>query len=237
MSLLSWVAAVLAAIVILALLFALYVLRSMFIPTRGRRISLYPNPTRALLVLDIQESSNGKQAVFTPLPATSPFGRMVQTVNLLIECFDGNGLEVAYVRQVFTSSFVTRLHGGRILAGRMEPRISRWVKVINNNDFAKNRTDAFSNRKLEQFLVDHQVDEIFLVGLDAAFCVYFTALGALQRGYRVTVVTDAVMSAREMNSVLKRYRQKGITVLNCREVMTALGGKEWTVLSNTFPAT
>jgi nicotinamidase-related amidase len=100
----------------------------------------------------------------------------------------------------------------------MEPRICRWVSIVNTNDFAKNRTDAFSNRKLEQFLIDHHVDEIFLVGLDAAFCVYYTALGALNRGYRVTVVTDAVMTRRDMNQVLKRYLEKGITVMNSQEV-------------------
>jgi nicotinamidase/pyrazinamidase len=202
----------------LILFFALYVLWKMFIPTHGRRIKVYPEPTRALLVMDIQESGGSSHRADIPLPAATPFGRMILAVNSLIECFDRSGLEVAYVRQVFASNFITRLHGGRILAGRMEPRICRWVNVVNDNDFAKNRTDAFSNRQLEQFLIDHQVDELFLVGLDAAFCVYYTALGALNRGYRVTVVTDAVMTGKDMGRVVKRYRQKGITVMNSQEV-------------------
>jgi len=210
---------VLAIIASLALLFALYVLRNMYLPTRGRRITSYPKPTRALLVLDIQESGESKESLSIPLPVATPLGKMIQSVNRLIECFDQAGLEVAYVRQVFSSNLITRLHGGRILAGRMEPRLCRWVRVVNNNDFAKNRTDAFSNRQLEQFLIDHQVDEIFLVGLDAAFCVYYTALGALQRGYRVTVVTDAVMTGRDMGRVLRRYHEKGITVMNSRDVI------------------
>ena len=224
MNQLSIFTTILAALVTLALLFALYVFRNMFIPSQGKRIGRYPNPTKALLVMDIQESSNGGKSAVTPLPATTPLGKMIESVNRLITSFDQEGLEVAYVRQVFSSNIITRIHGGRILAGRMEPRICRWVKVINNNDFAKNRTDAFSSRKLEQFLIDHQVDEIFLVGLDAAFCVYYTALGALQRGYRVTVVTDAVMTGRDMGHVLRRYQQKGITVLNSQEVIMAVNG-------------
>jgi nicotinamidase-related amidase len=219
MSLLSLTAIVLTVIAGLALLFAVYVLRNMFLPTRGKRINSYPNPTRALLVMDIQESGGGRQSASSPLPATTPFGRMILSVNTLIELFDHVGLEVAYVRQVFSSNLITRLHGGRILAGRLEPRICRWVNVVNNNDFAKNRTDAFSNRQLEKFLIDRQVDEIFLVGLDAAFCVYYTALGALNRGYRVTVVTDAVMSGRDMDRVLKRYHEKGISVMESREII------------------
>jgi len=219
MKLSSLLTIALAASAALALMFALYVLWKMFIPTRGRRISVYPDPTRALLVMDIQESGGSSHRGDIQLPTATPFGRMILAVNSLIECFDLSGLEVAYVRQVFASSFITRLHGGRILAGRMEPRICRWVRVVNTNDFAKNRTDAFSNRQLEQFLIDRQVDEIFLVGLDAAFCVYYTALGALNRGYRVTVVTDAVMTGRDMDRVVSRYHQKGISVMNSREVI------------------
>ena len=161
MSLLSLAVILLALIAGLALLFALYILRNMFLPTRGKRIAGYPNPTRALLVMDIQESGGSRQGTTAPLPAATPFGKMIQSVNRLIACFDQAGLEVAYVRQVFSSNLITRLHGGRILAGRMEPRICRWVNVVNGNDFAKNRTDAFSNRQLEQFLIAHQVDASF----------------------------------------------------------------------------
>jgi len=208
-----------AAIIGSTLLFAAYVLRSMFIPTRGKRIGSYLLPNKALLVLDIQESGGNRQNISSALPIDTPFGQMLINVNRLIECFERSGHEVAYVRQVFTSNIITRLHGGRILAGRMEPRICRWVNVINKNDFAKNRTDAFSNKQLEQFLIDHQVEEIFLVGLDAAFCVYYTALGALNRGYRVTVVTDAILTGRNMRQILQRYHEKGISVLSSQEAI------------------
>jgi nicotinamidase-related amidase len=213
---------VLAILAGLAALLGLYVLWSMFLPTRGKRIADYPNPGKALLVLDIQESGNKAPH---PFPTGTRLGNMIEAVNRLIECFDNSDREVAYIRQVFSSNFISRLHGGRILAGRMEPRISRWVKVINGNDFAKNRTDAFSNRKMDQYLRDHQVNEVFLVGLDAAFCVYYTALGALNRGYKVTVVTDAVMSGRDMATILNRYRTKGITVMNSQEVATMLNAE------------
>jgi len=219
MSLHSTLIQILLAFTVFALLFVLYLLRSMFIPTRGARINRYPRPKKALLVLDIQESGSNSTVAF---PVHSPLGRMILTVNRLIECFDSTGHKVAYVRQVFRSSLITRLHGGRIVPGNLEPQICRWVTVVNSNDFSKNRTDAFSNRRLEQFLIDNQVDELYLVGLDAAFCVYYTALGALNRGYRVTVVSDGVMTGREMAQVLKRYRSKGITVIKSTDLETAM---------------
>jgi len=196
----------------------------MFLPTSGARIRAYPCASKALLVMDIQESSTRGGTVSGPPSTSTPFGRMIHNTNRLIDQFSLVGFEVAYVRQVFTSNLITRLHGGRILAGRMEPRISRWIRVINNNDFAKNRTDAFSSRRMEQFLVDHQVNEIYLVGLDAAFCVYYTALGALQRGYRVTVVTDAVMTGRAWDKVLEKYRRKGIAVTCTEDILRQMSG-------------
>jgi nicotinamidase-related amidase len=208
----------LTGIISLLLLFGLYVARNMFIPTRGRRIKDYPHPAKALLVMDIQESGGANRQP-SPLATTTPLGAMIATTNRMIDWCQQSGTEVAYVRQVFSNDFLVRLHGGRILAGRLEPRIDRRIRIVNNNDFKKNRTDAFANRKLEQFLIDHQVDELYLAGLDAAFCVYYTALGALNRGYKVTVIRDAVMTGQDMTGVLEKYRRKGIRVLCSSELI------------------
>lgn len=221
----NWVslpATLLAAFVGFAILSALYVLRNMFIPTRGKQIDAYPNPKKALMVMDIQESGNNRDTSPNHFPANTPFGHMLVTVNKLIEYFGQTGQEVVYVRQVFSNNIITRLHGGRIVPGMMEPRICRWVNIINKNDFTKNRTDAFSNRKLEQFLIEQQVNEIYLVGLDAAFCVYYTALGALNRGYKVTVVADGVMTGRNRDKTLARFLKKNVTVLDCHEALVLL---------------
>ena len=182
--------------------------RSMFMATRGKKIARYPRPRAALVVLDLQEGysgTNARQPVTIP-PATG----MIAVVNHLIDMAAATGMEVAYIRQVFSNNFFVRLHGGKRQGTVI---IDRRIKVINGNDFAKNRTDAFSNQQFEQLLIDGQVNELYLVGVDAAFCVYYTALGALNRGYEVTVVTDAVQSRNPMAKVLEKYRRKGIGVI------------------------
>src|SRR5512142_993704 len=88
------------------------VVRGMFLPTRGKRIGTYPTPTKALLVLDVQESSAG------PVRSRS-FEAMIATINRLVEHFSRSGMVVAYVRQVFDNDLIIRLHGGRILSGRL----------------------------------------------------------------------------------------------------------------------
>lgn len=203
-----------AIILFFAAIAGLTMFRSMFVATRGRHIQAYPEPLKALLVLDLQEGYSGTNP---RQPATAPAaGGMLDIVNSLIGMAAETGMEVCYVRQVFSNNLFVRMHGGR----RVEKVIvDRRIVKINDNDFAKNRTDAFSNRDLERFLVDHQVAELYLTGVDAAYCVYYTALGALNRGYQVTVIVDAVASRSDMNKLMERYKRKGIGVITSREML------------------
>jgi nicotinamidase-related amidase len=188
--------------------------RSMFVATRGKKIQAYPAPRKALFVLDIQEGYGGANP---RQPATAPpEGGLLATVNSLIAMAVETDMEVVYVRQVFSNNLFVRLHGGRKV-GRVI--VDRRITRINDNDFEKNRTDAFSSRDLEQFLVDHQVSELYLTGVDAAYCVFYTALGALNRGYTVTVVLDAVATRSDMSKIMERYKREGIGVVTSRELL------------------
>jgi nicotinamidase-related amidase len=62
------------------------------------------------------------------------------------------------------------------------------------------------------------VGEVLLTGVDAAFCVSMTARGALNRGYRVTVVKDAVASRRPLAPVLEKLRRRGVRVVESGEL-------------------
>ena len=201
-------------ILICAAMAGLVMYRSMFVATTGKKILPYDKPRKALLVLDLQEGYGGTNP---RQPATSPAtGGLLDTVNRLIGMAAETGMEVVYVRQVFKNNLFVRMHGGRKV---VKVIVDRRIVKINDNDFEKNRTDAFSSRDLERFLVEHQVDEIYLTGVDAAFCVYYTALGALNRGYKVTVVRDAVASRSDMNTLIERYKRKGIGIITSRELL------------------
>lgn len=211
----SYLLIVFAILVFFAVIAAAMMFRSMYVATKGKRIGTYRNPRKALVVLDIQEGyagTNARQPVTAP-----PASGIIATVNRLIDLATVSGMEVAYVRQVFSNNLFVRLHGGR-RAGKVI--IDRRIKVINSNDFEKNRTDAFSNRRFEQLLIDRAVDELYLTGVDAAYCVYYTALGALNRGYRVVVVTDAVATQQNMSEVLDRYARKGIGVITSEQLIS-----------------
>lgn len=204
----------LAIVAVLLLTGGIWMFRSMFISTAGKKIADYPHPRKALMVLDLQEGYDGRNP---RQPATGrAAGGIFGTVNRLIALAAESDMEVIYVRQVFSNNLFVRLHGGR-RAGKVI--VDRRINKINDNDFEKNRTDAFSNRQLEQFLVDRQVNKLYLAGVDAAYCVYATARGGLQRGYRVTVVIDAVASRTSMHKVIERYSHKGIGIVSSSELL------------------
>jgi len=190
---------------------------AMYLPTRGRPIGRYASPRRALLVLDLQEGYAGtaaRQPVMN-LPSTGLFG----AVNRLVDWATASGVEVGYVTQVFGAAWLVRLHGGRRVSRVV---VDRRVRLVNSNVFEKHRTDALSSRALEAWLDEREVDELYLVGVDAAHCVTMTARGALNRGYRVSVVSDAVASRHPLGPVLERLRRRGVGVVRSAELVSSL---------------
>jgi nicotinamidase-related amidase len=207
-TLLSAFLALLCLAVATALGFGGLMFRSMYLPTRGRPIRRSASPRRALLVLDLQEGyapTASRQPVMN-LPSTGLFG----AVNRLVAWGQVNGVEVGYVTQLFGAGWLVRLHGGR-RAGPVV--VDRRVLQLGGPVFQKHRTDAFASRALEAWLEAHDVGEVILAGVDAAYCVTMTARGALQRGYRVTVVEDAVASRHPLAPVLAKLTQRGVTVV------------------------
>lgn len=191
--------------------------QKIYVPTKGKKISTYANPQKALLVIDVQEDYTGAKGK-QPIPFKNAAAQ-IAAINRLIDSVSKSGMKVAYIRQVFDNNFITRIFVGRTIDGLPGTELDSRIKIINRNDFTKKISDAFSNQRLEEFLIQNQVDEVYLVGLDAAYCVYYTALGALNRGYKVSVVKDAVMTRKNMDDVLKTYKKNGILLTTSSEII------------------
>jgi nicotinamidase-related amidase len=216
MSIKKYVFITLAVVVILLVVLFLVVAKNIYTPTRGNKISKYNNPHKALLVIDVQEDFSGLKGK-QPVPLKDVEGQ-ISAINKVIDKASKSSVEVVYIRQIFDNNIITRLLIGRAIEGQPGVELDSRVKKINQNDFTKKISDAFSNPQLDDFLIKNQVDEIYLVGLDAAYCVYYTALGALNRGYKVTIVKDAVMTSKNMSDILKRYEENGIVVTSSKEL-------------------
>lgn len=76
----------------------------------------------------------------------------------------------------------------------LDPRLTR---VETAPYFAKHRGDAFSNEALDDFLRSREIGTIVLSGVYADACIYCTAKSAIERGYRVAILADAIGTASE----------------------------------------
>lgn len=49
---------------------------------------------------------------------------------------------------------------------------------------------SFKDTDLQEYLQEHRIKELFIVGFNMEFCILFTSIAAADRGYEVTVIED-----------------------------------------------
>ena len=80
--------------------------------------------------------------------------------------------------------------------------------------------------ELHAYLQEKGVDEVFVVGLATDYCVKFTALDAVDLGYKTFLIQDASrgvnLQAGDVENAIKEMEQAGIGVITSQEI---LGGK------------
>ena len=206
-----------ALVVILFVVFVFYTMNKIFTPTIGEKIAAYAAPAKALLVIDVQEDFSGLKGK-PPVPYKNVESQ-IANINELIDRATRAGIQIVYIRHLYDDNFLMRLLAGRDIEGTPGAEIDTRVKVVTGNVFTKKISDSFSNPQLDDFLIKNHVNELYLTGLDAAYCVYNTAMGGLNRGYKVTIVNDAVMTRKEMKDVLLRYEKDGIRTAQTRNAV------------------
>lgn len=205
--------AIAAIVILFVALFAGFILY-MGTPTKGEKIKAYDRPGRALLVIDIQEDFTGTTAQ-REMYSKADIEPVIATVNGVI----GKALEkkwlIIYIRQEFEGmpGIVTKVFMGGVAAkGTPGSQVDKRISIRSDHNLSKAKGDSFSNPELDVLLVKNRVNELYLTGLDAEYCVHNTAKGALNRGYRVNIITDAILlgAKKKWNDLLKEYKEEGI---------------------------
>ncbi len=196
-------------------------------PTKGNKIADYANPCKALMIIDVQEDFTGKTAK-PPFPYKKSQD-VISTINQMILQAKDNGVKVIYVKQEFGSllgkSISTVFSKGTAIKGNPGTEIDSRISLLSPaNIFEKSIGDAFSNQKLNKFLIDNSINELYLVGLDAEYCVHKTAQGAINRGYKVVMVTDALLllAQNKWDKLLKLYSKEGFHLVKSDNFFTGI---------------
>ena len=176
--------------------------------TKGERIAAYENPRSALLVIDAQNDtwnnarySRNKEDVMTK-------------VNTAVEWADNNGVLVIYIKMEISNPLDLLLSQGNYKKGSDGAQLTDRLILPSEYIYSKNRNDTFSNEAFDSFLKERQIDILYLVGADAGGCVYGTAKGGINRGYKVEILKDAVFSLSDkiMGKMLEQYQKDKIGV-------------------------
>lgn len=197
--------------------------------TQGVQITEYKNPQKALLVIDVQEDSTGRTAL--PLSPYKGKAEYIARLNKIIEAASRKKIIIVYIKQEFESLWGKTLSwtvfGGSDIEGSPGTEVDKRVVILSNHKFTKPWADSFYNPELDKFLTEQRINELYLTGLDPEVCVYATARGALNRGYKVNIVTDALLSWRDSicfwtknnnESIFEKYRKDGINLVSSKEI-------------------
>jgi nicotinamidase/pyrazinamidase len=152
----------------------------------------------ALLVLDLQVDFVDPAGRF-PI-ARDQIEPLLEAANLAIDAAARHHLPTAYIGNEYGFSDLPGnwFRHNAALKGApgsaLDPRLTR---IETAPYFAKHQGDAFSNEALDGFLRSHEIGAIVLSGVYADACIYCTAKSAIERGYRVTILADAIGTASD----------------------------------------
>jgi len=173
-------------------------------------------PTKyGIIIIDIQKDfilPTGKLPV-----DLNQARKAVQSINSLLAAVTPNGAEVVYVRNEFSpdDTIGNWFRNDAAIAGRDGTKQVADLAVVNDTDFTKAKSDAFSNNAFDTYLREKEINHLILTGVFADQCVMSTAKGGLQRQYSVAVIPEAVAAKNDKNhdKAIEKFRKLGVSIL------------------------
>lgn len=151
---------------------------------------------KALLVIDMQNFCVGsKHASFFRYDA-----KLVERVNFVIK--NNEDSIIVYVRNIMKRNFRNKFIPFSAYAGTKNIELVDNLEVITDYIFDKYVGNAFTNTELIEFLKQHKVDTVEIVGVDGGGCVSMSAISAIENGFHVILNTNAI------GTVYKRKKEK-----------------------------
>lgn len=124
---------------------------------------------RTLFVIDMQEEYVGAENRYGYDSSS-----LIFSVNQRILLAQKNHEIIVYIK-----------NAKKLRSGATVSEFADGLKVLTSYIFLKEKSSAFSNKELCQFLEDMHVTEIETIGVDGNYCVASSALDAISKGYRV----------------------------------------------------
>lgn len=182
-------------------------------PTKGEKVQRPQNSAKALIVIDAQEAMCSKEGIY------AQGKNFIESINKIIIAAQQQNQKVIYICQEFhryDCFFCFLAFGGRLLQGTKNASLCSDLEIVSDTVLIKHEQDAFTSKKFVKYLDENKVDSISIIGLDVSACVSKTAIGAINRGYSVSIIEDGVIgkNAGVKNRVLRKLSKRGITIVS-----------------------
>jgi nicotinamidase-related amidase len=168
-----------------------------------------PWAQRVLPLIEELVASHPQQTVFTRfVPAAKPG--------------DGRGMWARYYQRWAN---VTLAHIDPALVGLI-PTLARFVppaKIVDKHVYS-----PWTEGRLDALLGGSGVDTLVITGGETDVCVLATVLGAIDRGFRTVIVTDAICSSADQthDALMELYRSRfteQVEIARMEEVLAGWG--------------
>jgi nicotinamidase-related amidase len=178
------------------------------------KIDNYKNPQKALLIIDMQIDYISENAKY-PIE-NNQVENLINIINEIIEYFNQNDYTIVYFRNIFKeNNWKNIFNNYAAIEGTIGTEIDPRINIVSENVFDKYAASAFSNRDFENYLMQNQINELYLCGIMADQCVYETALDGFNKNYKVNYFSNAVgsTSVKNIEKAVKKLKNKGINII------------------------
>jgi nicotinamidase-related amidase len=183
------------------------------IVTTGRPIENYLEHKSALLVIDIQEATTGTLSLYPFFQKNSD--ELIKNINRITDIFNNQNILVIHIRSEISNPLINLLNSSY---AKSSPgaQFDKRIKTGSGFEVIKRAKDSFKNTNLDSILSSNKVNELYIVGLDAAECVNATVEASQNRNYKVNVIEEAILSKSVVrkDSMIANFKDRGVKVLS-----------------------
>ncbi len=161
---------------------------------------LLKKDSTALLIIDIQERI---------IKVIDEHERVVENTIKLLHGFKALGLPVYFTEQYPKG---------------LGPTVESIAKELDGDAIHKMTFSCSGAGELFQVLINKDIKQVVVCGVESHVCVQQTVLDLLQNGFQVNVAADAVSSRREfdLNIALKRMEKNGAEITTAESILFEL---------------
>lgn len=183
------------------------------IVTTGQKIENYDKHKSALLVIDIQEATTGHLSMYPFFQKNSD--ELINNINRITDIFYNQNILVIHIRSEISNPLINLLNNS-YAKGSPGAQFDKRIKTTSGFEVIKRAKDSFKNTNLDSILINNEVSELYIVGLDAAECVNATIEASQNRNYKVNLIEEAILSkSSEMkDSMIVIFKDRGVNLLH-----------------------